>query len=64
MNNYHSELIKINFEYWKTRNSYYEDVPLNKSMRTGLTVVKNAGFLLNFNPKRRPAKKNTYMIIV
>ena len=51
MNNYHSELIKINFEYWKTRNSYYEDVPLNKSMRTGLTVVKNAGFLPNFNPK-------------
>ena len=51
MNAYQRELIKINFDYWRYRNTYYEDIPLNESMKAGLKIIKNNGFLISFNPK-------------
>jgi hypothetical protein len=40
---------KIDFSYWSNKNTYYGDVPLNKSMRTAQTNLKqNFGLVYEF----------------
>ena len=52
MYSYLSQLSKINFVYWNSRNPYLSDTNLNSSMKAALTLIKSKGYLNDFNPKR------------
>jgi len=52
MYSYLSQLSKINFVYWNSRNPYFSDTNLNSSMKAALTLIKGKGYLNDFNPKR------------
>jgi len=43
-------LEKIDFGYWESKNPYFSDGPLNRSMKAALTLIKRKGFLVEFNP--------------
>ena len=50
MNNYIALLSKFDFHHWVGKNSYFSDDALSTSMRRGLKIIQNKGFLTDFEP--------------
>lgn len=52
MNSFTELLSKIDFKYWNEKNPYFSQNELNGSMKGGLSIIQNQGFLVNFEPTK------------
>lgn len=50
MSKYIELLLKIDYEHWNKINPYFSEVALSASMKRGLKIIQNQGFLIDFQP--------------